>query len=100
VADSTSGRPTGHYRGADEIDMAKGLEMERAFQVEFPSHRVTIDDLFGAGDRVVARWTINASHTSGKPVVLHGMTISPAQASALPYSASRRLHARSAAGSL
>ena len=70
---------TPNYRGhmgADEIDMARGLEMERAFHVEFPSHRVTIDDLFGAGDRVVARWTLDATHTSGKPVVLRGMTIS------------------------
>ena len=69
---------TADYRGhmgAGEIDMAKGLEMEQAFQAEFPSHRVTLDDLFGQGDRVVARWTIGATHKSGKPVVLGGMTI-------------------------
>ena len=64
------------HMGADEIDIVKGLELERAFHAEFLSHRVTIDDLFGAGDRVVARWTIDATHNSGKPVVLRGMTIS------------------------
>jgi predicted ester cyclase len=56
--------------------MAKGVEMEQAFQAEFPSHRVTLDDLFGQGDRVVAHWTIEATHNSGRPVVLRGMTIS------------------------
>ena len=65
----------GHMSSGDTIDKEQGKQMELAFQAEFPTHRVTIDDLFGEGDRVVSRWTLSATHKSGKPVVLNGVSI-------------------------
>jgi predicted ester cyclase len=65
----------GHING-DSIDKEQGRQMELAFQSEFPAHRVTIDDLFGEQDRVVTRWTMSATHKSGKDVVMRGISIS------------------------
>ena len=65
----------GHMLNGDSINKEQGRQMELAFQAEFPRHRVTIDDLFGEGDRVVSRWTMSATHKSGKPVVLRGVSI-------------------------
>jgi predicted ester cyclase len=65
----------GHMLSGDSINKEQGKQMELAFQAEFPTHRVTIDDLVGEGDRVVSRWTLSATHKSGKPVVLKGMSI-------------------------
>jgi predicted ester cyclase len=65
----------GHMLSGDSIDKEQGKQMELAFQAEFPTHRVTIDDLVGEGDRVVSRWTLSATHKSGKPVVLKGVSI-------------------------
>ncbi len=65
----------GHMLSGDSINKEQGKQMELAFQAEFPAHRVTLDDLFGEGDRVVSRWTLSATHKSGKPVVLKGVSI-------------------------
>jgi predicted ester cyclase len=65
----------GHMLSGDSINKEQGKQMELAFQAEFPTHNVTIDDLFGEGDRVVSRWTLSATHKSGKPVVLKGVSI-------------------------
>lgn len=66
----------GYMSGAESFDIEQGRKMEQTFQADFPKHRVTIDDLFGERDRVVSRWTLSATHKSGKNVVLRGMTIS------------------------
>jgi predicted ester cyclase len=66
----------GHMSGGDSFDLEQGRKMEQSFQTDFPTHRVSIDDLFGDRDRVVSRWTLSATHKSGKHVVLRGMTIS------------------------
>ena len=65
----------GHMLSGESINKEQGKQMELAFQAEFPTHSVTIDDLFGEGDRVVSRWTLYATHKSGKPVVLKGVSI-------------------------
>jgi predicted ester cyclase len=70
---------TADYRGhmsGDLFDLEQGRKMEQTFQADFPTHSVSIDDLFGERDRVVSRWTLSAAHKSGKHVVLRGMTIS------------------------
>jgi steroid delta-isomerase-like uncharacterized protein len=49
----------------------------------FPDIRIVIEDAFGAGDKVVVRWTATMTHSgdhlgmpaSGKPVRIAGMTI-------------------------
>jgi predicted ester cyclase len=66
----------GHTSGGDSFDLEQGRKMEQTFQADFPTHSVSIDDLFGERDRVVSRWTLSATHKSGKHVVLRGMTIS------------------------
>jgi hypothetical protein len=66
----------GYMSSAEPFDIEQGMKMEQAFQADFPKHTVTIDDLFGERDRVVSRWTLSATHKSGKNVVLRGMTIS------------------------
>ena len=66
----------GHGSGGDSFDIEQGRKMEQTFQADFPTHSVSIDDLFGERDRVVSRWTLSATHKSGKHVVLRGMTIS------------------------
>jgi predicted ester cyclase len=65
----------GHMLSGGTINKEQGKQMELAFQAEFPAHSVTLDDLFGQGDRVVSRWTLSATHKSGKPVVLRGVSI-------------------------
>lgn len=49
----------------------------------FPDVRFEIEDLIAEGDKVVARWTMHATHTgpfqgvppTGKPVAMQGITI-------------------------
>jgi len=65
----------GHMLSGRSINKEQGKQMELAFQADFPTHSVTIDDIFGEGDRVVSRWTLSATHKSGKPVVLKGVSI-------------------------
>jgi predicted ester cyclase len=66
----------GHTSTGDSFDIEQGRMMEQTFQADFPKHSVSIDDLIGEGDRVVSRWTVSATHKSGKPVVFSGVTIS------------------------
>jgi hypothetical protein len=44
----------GHMLSGASINKEQGKQMELAFQAEFRTHRVTIDDLFGEGDRVAS----------------------------------------------
>ena len=48
----------------------------------FPDMTITVEDMFGDGDKVAARWISRGTHTgegfgpaSGKPVVVHGTSI-------------------------
>jgi steroid delta-isomerase-like uncharacterized protein len=49
----------------------------------FPDIRITVEDCFGAGDRIVARWSATMRHTgnglgiepTGAPLQLSGITI-------------------------
>jgi predicted ester cyclase len=66
----------GHMSNGESIDREQGRTMELSFQSDFPKHTVTLDDLIGERDRVVARWTLSATHNSGKDVVVRGVTIS------------------------
>lgn len=66
----------GHLANNESFDIEQGRKMEEAFQADHPRHTVTIDDLFGERDRVVSRWTLSATHKSGKTVVVRGITIS------------------------
>ena len=60
------------------VDHATFMARNAGFAAAFPDRRVDIDDAFGAGDRVVARATLHATHTgnlgdippTGKPVRL------------------------------
>jgi steroid delta-isomerase-like uncharacterized protein len=41
-----------------------GVKMEvAAYRQAFPDMQVTVDDIFGEGDKVVARYTIRGTHT-------------------------------------
>ena len=62
----------------------EGLKQTIAmYQTAFPDTRMTVDDLFAEGDRVVARWTGRATHTgemmgippTGKPLTVTGIEI-------------------------
>jgi predicted ester cyclase len=66
----------GHMSNGESVDREQGRTMELSFQSDFPKHTVRLDDLIGERDRVVARWTLSATHNSGKDVVLRGVTIS------------------------
>ena len=66
----------GYLSSGESFDIEQGRKMEQTFQADFPQHSVTVDDLFGEQDRVVARWTLSGTHKSGKTVVVRGMTIS------------------------
>jgi predicted ester cyclase len=56
---------------------------ERALLANAPDARYVVDDLVAAGDRVVVRWRILATHThawfgvppTGRPLTLEGMAI-------------------------
>jgi steroid delta-isomerase-like uncharacterized protein len=45
------------------VDHATFMARNAGFAAAFPNRRVDIDDSFGAGDRVVARATLHATHT-------------------------------------
>ena len=55
-----------------------------AFRTAFPDIQITIDDLIGEGDKVVARWTMRGTHQgnfqgippTGKQVMVQGLNIS------------------------
>ena len=77
------GRAVGHYgekseiRGPDEF-----VPFVQSIRSAFPDLKVTIDDAFGARDKVVIRWSASMTHTgdalgpaSGKSVRLSGITI-------------------------
>ncbi|HEV3354664.1 MAG TPA: ester cyclase [Acidimicrobiales bacterium] len=60
------------------VDHATFMARNAGFAAAFPDRRVDIDDIFGAGDRAVARATLHATQTgnlgdigpTGKPVRL------------------------------
>jgi steroid delta-isomerase-like uncharacterized protein len=74
-----------HYAGADAP--MQGLATYKEFHAQdipsFPDAQYTIDDLFGAGDRVAIRWRMDATHQgtyqgiapTGKRVSLAGMSV-------------------------
>jgi steroid delta-isomerase-like uncharacterized protein len=45
------------------VDHATFMARNAGFATGFPDRRVDIDDIFGAGDRAVARATLHATHT-------------------------------------
>jgi steroid delta-isomerase-like uncharacterized protein len=59
------------------------LTATAAFRAAFPDARFTIEELFGEGDRVVARLTLRATHTiswhgaapTGHPIAVDGVII-------------------------
>lgn len=80
---SPEGVATGHFGSQSQIrgpkDFVKFVERIRG---AFPDIRVTIEDAFGARDKVVVRWSASMTHTgegfgpsTDKPVQLTGITI-------------------------
>lgn len=73
-----------NYAGTEPI---RGLAAYRELYAQdlpsFPDARYTIEDLFGAGDRVAIRWRMEATHQgtyqgiapTGRPVTLTGVSI-------------------------
>jgi steroid delta-isomerase-like uncharacterized protein len=65
-------------RGADELKA-----LVRSYREAFPDLRVSVADVFGEGDRVLARTTWHGTHRSefagiaatGKPVILTALTV-------------------------
>jgi steroid delta-isomerase-like uncharacterized protein len=80
---ASDGRAVGHYGERTEIQGPDQFEpFVKQIRAAFPDVKVTIDDAFGARDKVVIRWSASMTHTgdafgpaSGKPVVLTGITI-------------------------
>ncbi len=50
-------------RPEEAIDLAGYLERNAAFAAAFPDRQVRLEDVIAAGDRVVARATMRATHT-------------------------------------
>jgi predicted ester cyclase len=72
------GMPPGIPRGPEGV-----RRFYAGIRAGLPDFRITVDDLFGAGDRVVVRWHATATHTgtfrgmapTGAPVTLNGIAI-------------------------
>ena len=77
------GHAIGHYGERSEIHGPNDfIPFVKRIRGAFPDVKVTIDDAFGAGDKVVLRWSAAMTHTgegfgppSNKPVRVTGMTI-------------------------
>jgi predicted ester cyclase len=72
------GMPPGIPRGPEGV-----RQFYAGIRAGLPDFRITVQDLFGAGDRVVVRWHATATHTgtfrgmppTGAPVTLDGIAI-------------------------
>ena len=77
------GRAVGHYGERSEVHGPdQFVPFVQQIRAAFPDVKVTIDDAFGARDKVVIRWSASMTHSgdalgpaSGKPVLLTGITI-------------------------
>jgi predicted ester cyclase len=73
----------GHLSGRIHMDLTELQRLERAFAAAFSETRRSVEELFGAGDRVVLRVTTRARHSgefngipaSGREVVFAGIVI-------------------------
>jgi predicted ester cyclase len=53
-----------HGPGSSPVPGTDGIEQQASLlRTAFPDLRVTLNDQFGAGDRVVSRWTDSGTHT-------------------------------------
>jgi len=77
------GLATGHFGAQSQICGPKEfIPFVERIRRAFPDIKTTIEDAFGARDKVVVRWSASMTHTgegfgppTGKPVQLTGMTI-------------------------
>ena len=73
----------GHVSGRIHMDLPELKRLERGFAAAFPDAQRSIEDLWGAGDKVVLRITTRATHRgefngiapAGRAVVLAGIVI-------------------------
>lgn len=73
----------GHLSGRIHMDLTELQRLERGFAAAFSDTRRSVEDLFGAGDRVVLRVTTRARQSgefngipaSGREVVFAGIVI-------------------------
>jgi predicted ester cyclase len=73
----------GHVSGRIHMDLAELRRLERGFAAAFSDARRTVEDLWGAGDKVVLRITTTATHsgefngiaTTGRRIVMTGIVI-------------------------
>jgi steroid delta-isomerase-like uncharacterized protein len=80
---SPDGVATGHFGAQSQIRGPESfVPFVERIRGAFPDIKVTIDDAFGARDKVVLRWSASMTHTgnglgpaTGKPVRLTGITI-------------------------
>lgn len=71
------GHAPGPLRGPEEF-----VQLAHQVRGAFPDLTMTVEDIFGEGDKVAARWIARGTHNgegfgppSGKPVVVHGTSI-------------------------
>lgn len=70
--------PTGVVRGPEEFK-----QLVRSYRMAFPDVHLTVEDLIGQGDKVVARWTSRGTHQgefaglapSGRKIDVMGISI-------------------------
>jgi steroid delta-isomerase-like uncharacterized protein len=79
VADATHA-PTYRYHAPSRPEELRSREDLRRqitrIRAEYPDLRFTIEDLFGADDRVVERYTLTGTHaTKGKAIAITGVNI-------------------------
>ncbi len=48
------------------------IEVARGFMTSFPDLKVRMDDLAASGGRVIYRWTLTGTHSTGRPVHIRG----------------------------
>ena len=78
-----TGDYAGHLSGRIHMDLSELQRLERGFAAAFSDTRRSVEDLFGAGDRVVLRVTTRARQSgefngipaSGREVVFAGIVI-------------------------
>ncbi len=72
----------GHFPGSGDLHGAEGHKpLGRMFHVAFPDARYTVDDIMAEDDRVLARYTMRATHQgemlgvppTGRQVIVTGM---------------------------
>ncbi len=74
----------GHFTGAPPVEGVNAFQQYlQMWQTAMPDSKVTIDDIFAEGDRVVVRATFRGTHTgplmgiqpTGKPVVVTSINV-------------------------